>query len=135
MILPIPVVKFAFDIAYKDLPTTLGIDIIIDEITYHYEFSVFNQMVVFHKKIQLNNCTEVHWRFTDIFNPEPSTKVAFESDIHSTGFNREIETIKIIEIKHSNKIEEKYVDYKNEIQKQPKTTIFSKIKKILTFKK
>ena len=88
------------------------------------------------KKIQLNNCTEVHWRFTDnIFNPEPSTKVAFESDIHSTGFNREIETIKIIEIKHSNKIEEKYVDYKNEIQKQPKTTIFSKIKKILTFKK
>ena len=87
------------------------------------------------KKIQLNNCTEVHWRFTNIFNLEPSTKVAFESDIHSTGFNREIETIKIIEIKHSNKIEEKYVDYKNEIQKQPKTTIFSKIKKILTFKK
>lgn len=69
------------------------------------------------KKIQLNNCTEVHWRFTDIFNLEPTTKVAFESDIHSTGFNREIETIKIIEIKHSNKIEEKYVDYKNEIQK------------------
>ena len=87
------------------------------------------------KKIQLNNCTEVHWRFTDIFNPEPSTKVAFESDIHSTGFNREIETIKIIEIKHSNKIEEKYVDYKKKKQKQPKTTIFSKIKKILTFKK
>lgn len=42
-----PMPKFAFDIAYKDLPTTLGIDIIIDEITYHYEFSVFNQMVVY----------------------------------------------------------------------------------------
>lgn len=42
-----PMPKFAFDIAYKDLPTTLGIDIIIDEITYHYEFSVFKQMVVY----------------------------------------------------------------------------------------
>ena len=41
-----PMPRFAFDIAYKDLPTTLGIDIIIDEITYHYEFSVLNQMVV-----------------------------------------------------------------------------------------
>ena len=41
-----PMPKFAFDIAYKDLPTTLGIDIIIDEITYHYEFSVLNQMIV-----------------------------------------------------------------------------------------
>lgn len=85
------------------------------------------------KKIQLNNCTKVHWRFTNIFNLEPYAKVAFESDIHSTGFNREIKTIKSIEIKYSNKIEKKYIDYKNEIQKQSNKTIFSKTKKILTF--
>lgn len=61
------------------------------------------------KKIQLNNCNEIHWRFTDIFNTEPTTRVAFESDIHRTGFNREIETIKSIEIKLSNKIEKEFI--------------------------
>ena len=89
---------------------------IISENEFGFEVSIEYTETAWYpiKKIQLNNCTEVHWRFTDIFNPEPSTKVVFESDIHSTGFNREIETIKIIEIKYSNKIEEKYVDYKNE---------------------
>ncbi len=41
-----PIPKFAFDIAYHELPTTLGIDMIIDDITYHYEFSVFEQKIV-----------------------------------------------------------------------------------------
>ena len=62
------------------------------------------------KKIQLNNCTEVHWRFTDIFNPEPTTKVAFESDIHHSGFNREINTIKTIIINLSEKIKDEFIE-------------------------
>lgn len=41
-----PIPKFAFDIAYQEIPTTLGIDMIIDDITYHYEFSVLEQKIV-----------------------------------------------------------------------------------------
>ena len=41
-----PIPKFAFDIAYQEIPTTLGIDMIIDDITYHYEFSVLEQRIV-----------------------------------------------------------------------------------------
>ena len=41
-----PIPKFAFDIAYQELPTTLGIDMIIDDVTYHYEFSVLEQKIV-----------------------------------------------------------------------------------------
>lgn len=37
---------FAFDLKYKEKPTTLGIDLIIDNVTYHYEFSVLGQKVV-----------------------------------------------------------------------------------------
>ena len=61
------------------------------------------------KKYKLNNCTEVHWRFTDIFNPEPTTRVAFESDIHKNGFNREINTIKSIIITLSEKEEKEFI--------------------------
>ena len=62
------------------------------------------------KKYKLNNCTEVHWRFTDIFNPEPTTRVAFESDIHHSGFNREINTIKTIIITLSEKIKDEFIE-------------------------
>lgn len=41
-----PIAKFAFDMAYQELPTTLGIDMIIDDITYHYEFSVLEQKII-----------------------------------------------------------------------------------------
>lgn len=41
-----PIPKFAFDIAYQSMPTTLGIEMIIDNITYHYEFSVLEQKIV-----------------------------------------------------------------------------------------
>lgn len=37
---------FAFDKVYHDKPTTLGIDLLIDEVKYHYEFSVFNNEIV-----------------------------------------------------------------------------------------
>ncbi len=38
---------FAFDLKYKEKPTTLGIDLMIDNVTYHYEFSVLDQKVVY----------------------------------------------------------------------------------------
>lgn len=38
---------FAFDTKYKELPTTLGIDLIIEDVTYHYEFSMLKQEVVY----------------------------------------------------------------------------------------
>lgn len=41
-----PIPKFAFDVAYEKMPTTLGIEMIIDGVTYNYEFSVLDQKIV-----------------------------------------------------------------------------------------
>ena len=41
-----PVKPFAFDTQYQDKPTTLGIDIILDGVSYHYEFSLQGKTVV-----------------------------------------------------------------------------------------
>ncbi len=37
---------FAFDTQYQDKPTTLGIDIVLDGVSYHYEFSIQGKTVV-----------------------------------------------------------------------------------------
>ena len=41
-----PVRPFAFGTEYQDRPTILGIDIVIDGITYHYEFGMLGKAVV-----------------------------------------------------------------------------------------
>lgn len=41
-----PVRPFAFDTQYQDKPTTLGIDIVLDGVSYHYEFSIQGKTVV-----------------------------------------------------------------------------------------
>ncbi len=41
-----PVKPFAFDTQYQDKPTTLGIDIVLDGVSYHYEFSFQGKTVV-----------------------------------------------------------------------------------------
>lgn len=41
-----PVKPFAFDTQYQDKPTTLGIDIVLDGVSYHYEFSLQGKTVV-----------------------------------------------------------------------------------------
>ena len=41
-----PVRPFAFDTQYQDKPTTLGIDIVLDGVSYHYEFSLQGKTVV-----------------------------------------------------------------------------------------
>ena len=41
-----PVKSFAFDTQYQDKPTTLGIDIVLDGVSYHYEFSLQGKTVV-----------------------------------------------------------------------------------------
>lgn len=53
-----------------------------------------------------HNVTEVHWRFTDIFNPTPSDRVAIESDIHATGSTRAIEYIDELHIYEAKDITE-----------------------------
>ena len=37
---------FVYDVSYQDKPTSLGIDLVIDEITYHYEFSIQNKKII-----------------------------------------------------------------------------------------
>lgn len=44
------------------------------------------------------NFTEFHWMYTDMFNITPSNGVAFESDIHGTGFTRKIDVISYVNI-------------------------------------
>ena len=61
-----------------------------------------------HSTSKFNNCTEFHWRYTDIFNVEPSDGVAFESDIHCTGCTRKIENIKSVTIVEADKLHNKY---------------------------
>ena len=41
-----PVKPFAFDTQYQDKPTTLGIDIVLGGVSYHYEFSLQGKTVV-----------------------------------------------------------------------------------------
>ena len=41
-----PVKPFAFDTQYQDKTTTLGIDIVLDGVSYHYEFSLQGKTVV-----------------------------------------------------------------------------------------
>lgn len=41
-----PVKPFAFDTQYQDKPTTLGIDIVLDGVSYHYELSLQGKTVV-----------------------------------------------------------------------------------------
>lgn len=38
---------FAFDLKFKNVPTTLGIELIIENVTYHYEFAMLNQKIVY----------------------------------------------------------------------------------------
>lgn len=40
-----PVTSFAFDTLYKDKPTFFGVEIVLDGITYNYQFSVFGKTV------------------------------------------------------------------------------------------
>ncbi len=42
----VPVKPFAFDMQYQDRPTTLGIDIVLNGVSYHYEFSIQGKTVV-----------------------------------------------------------------------------------------
>ncbi|HWY34087.1 MAG TPA: hypothetical protein VNX68_05530 [Nitrosopumilaceae archaeon] len=49
-----------------------------------------------------NNCTEVHNLYSDAIT---KNRIAFESDIHSTGCNRDIEDIESVNIQVANKKE------------------------------
>ena len=60
---------FAFDTAYQDRPTSFGIDICVDDVTYHYEFSIKG------KKIVSEILTKKHRRTETLLNrTSPSFK-------------------------------------------------------------
>lgn len=40
-----PINSFAFDVAYRDKPTVFSIDLIVDDVSYHYEFAVKNKLI------------------------------------------------------------------------------------------
>lgn len=44
--LDVPVKPFVFDTQYQDRPTTFSIDIVLNGITYHYEFSIQGKVIV-----------------------------------------------------------------------------------------
>ena len=54
------------------------------------------------------NCTQIHYGYTDMGLVHPLTKIAFESDMHQTGFNRQIKDIQSVEITLATK---KHYDY------------------------
>lgn len=54
------------------------------------------------KEKTMYNCTEVHHLFSLEYMGGPS--IAFESDIHSTGFTRQISDIESVNIELANKI-------------------------------
>jgi hypothetical protein len=60
------------------------------------------------KEQRIFNFTEFHWRYTDIFNETPSDSVAFESDIHGTGFTKKICDIEKVEIRLAEKLHENF---------------------------
>ena len=53
-----PVRPFAFGTEYQDKPTFLGIDVVIDGITYHYEFGVQGKSVVWELLTKKHRRTE-----------------------------------------------------------------------------
>lgn len=42
-----PISYFAFDVEYENIPTTFEIDLILNNITYHYKFSILKQKVIY----------------------------------------------------------------------------------------
>ena len=56
----------------------------------------------------LNNCTEIHNLYNIDWESDPA-KIAFESDIHGTGCNREAQDIEIVWITDALRIEEEYL--------------------------
>ena len=49
---------FAFDVKYENEPTSFGIEIVVDKIYYHYNFSVFNQKVIYERLTKKYKRTE-----------------------------------------------------------------------------
>lgn len=76
-------------------------------ITYQKETSplsrYFNESFI----ESIYNCTHVHYGYNDM-SGESMKKIAFESDIHETGFTRVIKDIKNVEIKLSNKLHQNF---------------------------
>jgi len=60
------------------------------------------------KKDRAYNCTEFHWRYNESREWEKVKDVAFESDIHMTGFTRKLDVIESVTISLAEKLYEDY---------------------------
>lgn len=58
------------------------------------------------KSVTVNNCTEVHHLWS--LDYMGGASIAFESDIHSTGFTRRIDTIESVKIGLAEKLYDSY---------------------------
>ena len=54
------------------------------------------------------NCTEFHWKYDEDEDWETDKNVAFESDIHRTGFTRKINTIDTVIIELADMLFDSY---------------------------
>ena len=59
------------------------------------------------KDMTINNVTEVHHLYKDILSGD---RIAFESDIHSTGFSELVDTIKEVVIKLATTKKENFIE-------------------------
>lgn len=81
-----PVKTFAFDVDYKDKPTGFGIDVQIENTTYHYEFVIYGKEIVYelltkkkHRKEKLLERTSPHFKDITV----RSELKSFESTKHT----------------------------------------------------
>jgi hypothetical protein len=80
------------------------------ELSNKNEFGFLIEVVLLTgERYTVQNCTEFHWRYTGLFNPTPCDSVAFESDIHGTGFICEIDNFNNITITDAGTLYEEFL--------------------------
>lgn len=89
---------------YLNEDASIELDTSIEQELYETKYG-FNINIVYKnvefKNLEIFNCTEVHHLYR-------KNKIAFESDIHCTGFTNDITDIESVVIKKSNKIKENF---------------------------
>lgn len=78
--------NFAFDINYINKPTTLSIELIIEDTTYHYEFSLLNDKVVYELLTKKNRRTE---KILERFSPD-FQDIILKSELKSFDYNKKV---------------------------------------------
>lgn len=59
-----PIPYFAYDTSYRQKPIKLGVELVIDEVIYHYEFDILGKKVIFELLTKKYRRTEILLRRT-----------------------------------------------------------------------